>query len=491
MPSRKDEHTSLLSKEVPFLQTTFQEKLSIAKEITLAAIPNIFSSLGSQLKDVISLYFVGHLNNPLFFAAAGFGLTWLNAFGTAVIFGFAAGFGTLASQAFGAKNFYKLGLLYQKSIVVMTCLLALLISVLWFTKAELIMLGFEEELASAIGHFIRYLMIDLIFYMLFEVTKFYLIAQNLFEIPACILFISTSLHIFWCHFFVNVMGLELIGMAIARTITDGTSMALLLIYVKLKNPCPESWFPWNKECLDGLVPYAKDIASHGSSVYIEWIAFEMTTIILGFLGDVTVLAAHSATLNYLFVNSTISLGLTLSMSVYVGNAAGEGSIIRAQKYAYTGLIMNFLVVSCLDILMFIFRGNIAAFYTSETNVNTLIMSMLTLYFCGMHGDLCCNTFAYLLRTLGQDKYVLKGFICSYYGIGVTSSLIFSVWFGFGYYGVWGSLLLGCYVLLLFNFLRFKNLNWELEVNKIYLEMRRKSINEESQNQTELQNFSSY
>jgi len=461
-----------------YSELTFSEKLDIVKEIAYAAFPNILSSLTAGLKDVISLYFIGHLNNPLIFAALGFAVTWTSAFGTALIFGLAGGFGLIASQAYGASNYRKLGLLYQKSLVVASSILLAICLVLWFTRAELVMMGFEENLAAEIGDFIRCLLLDLFLFMGYEMTRYYLIAQNIFYIPALVLIISTILHIFWCHFFVNVLGMELTGIAIARTITDGTSLFLVYLYIRIKNPCPESWFPWTSECLDGIVAFAKDISSHGSSIYIEWVAFEITTIVIGFLGDVTVLAAHVASINYIFMNSTISLGLTLATCVFVGNSAGEGSLEKVQRYAYVGLTMNFSVVTCLNLVMLLFREHIALFYTEEANVARLIATILTFYFFGMHADLGCNMFGFLLRTLGQDRFVLKGFIFSYYGVGVTLSLITAGLFDFGFYGVWTSLLLGCYVMLALNTFRFLSLKWDEEVKKISLEMKRRSLNEE-------------
>jgi len=486
MQYRKESYQPLLNKEVPFLESSFQEKLNVAKEITIAAIPNIFSSIGSQLKDVISLYFIGRLGSPLLFAAAGFGLTWANAFGIALIFGFTTGFGTLASHAFGAQNFRRMGILYQKSIVVISILLLCLGSILWFTRAELLMLGFEEEFATEVGNFIRCLTLDLFFYMLFEINRFYLTAQNIFDVPACIIFISTALHILWCHIFVNVLGLELLGMALSRTLTDGISVLLIYLYIKYKNPCPESWIPWTKECLEGVFSYGKELASHGGAIYAEWTAFETMTMIIGFLGDVNVLAAHSASLNYLFINSTISLGVILSMNVFVGNAAGEGDIVKAKKYAYIGLAMDLIVVTCLDIFMFVYRKQIAGFYTTDPTVRVLIMDILLIYSFGMHFDLCCNSFANLLRTLGQDKFVLKAFFVSYYGVGLTCAIIASLWLGYGYHGVWGSVIFGCFVMLALDLVRFFGLDWEFEVKKISNEMRRKSLTDDSENQIELQ-----
>ena len=463
---------SLGSNDTSFKEMKFRERLDIMKEIAQGALPNIISSIGSLLKDAISLYFIGHLDRPLLFAALGFGLTWSNAFATAVIFGFAAGFGTLASQAFGAKNYYKLGLLYQKIFVVCTAILIFICMFLWFTKDQLIAMGFEEDLSREIGVFIRWLVLDFFFCMLFEVNRFYLVAQGAFYVPAYILMITTTLHIFWCHIFINQMGLELIGMSLARTVTDGTSAALIMLYVKLRNPCPQSWFPWTRECLKELGPFTKDIASHGSSVYAEWIAFEISTIIIGFMGNVSMLAAHAATLNYIFLNYTITFGFTLAMSVFVGNAAGEGSVNKAQKYAYIGLAMNYSLVTLLNLVMFFSRESISYFYTGEESVRVYIVTMLTFYIFGMHGDLGCNILAYLLRTLGQDRYVLQCYLVSYYGVGVTASVITGLYTPLGYYGVWASLICGCWIMFSLNAYKFWSLDWNKEVETICNEMKK-------------------
>jgi len=332
-------------------------------------------------------------------------------------------------------------------------------------------MGFEEDLSSNIENFIRWLILDFYLSMLFEVTRFYLVAQNAFHVPAYILAVTTTLHIFWCHLLISVMELELVGMSIARTITDGTAATIILLYAKYRNPCPQSWFAWTPECLKGLWSFTKDIASHGSSVYAEWIAFEISTIMLGFLGDVTVLAAHAATLNYVFLNYNVAFGFTLATTVFVGNAAGEGSLHKAQKYAYMGLIMNGALITCLDVFMLLSRHSIAHFYTEEIGVRTYIATMLGFYFFGMHGDLGCNTLAYLLRTLGQDRFVLKSYLICYYGIGVTLSLITGIWLGYGYYGIWASLIFGCWLMLGLNATRFMQLNWSKEIRKICHDMK--------------------
>jgi len=84
----------------------------------------------------------------------------------------------------------------------------------------------------------------------------------------------------------------------------------------------------------------------------------------------------------------------------------------------------------------------------------------------MHGDLLCNTLSFILRVLGKEDFVLMGFLISYYGVGLTCSLTFGVWFGLGYPGVWTSLVIGFYLMLAVCAFKLKQIDWNKEVSRI-------------------------
>ena len=454
------------SNDKSFAKLTRQDIFDTSKKILAAAIPNIFSSFGGLLKDVISLYFVGHLNDALLFATFGFGMTWFSGFASSIIFGFAAGFGTLASQAFGARNYRKLGILYQRMLVLAAISIIFMWVFLCMTGPILAMIGYPEDLRTEVASFVKALLLDLVFYSIMEITKYYLVAQNIFNISAYILTFTSILHLFWCYLFTNVFNLELTGLAIARTITDATSAGLLLLYVKVKNPNPESWIPWNAECLKDLWSFTKELLSHGSSIYIEWITFELSTLMMAYLNDVVALAAYTATLNLTFLNFTLTFGFTIGTSTLVANAVGEGSPNKARKYAWVGLGLIMSLVTILDIILLFFKGGIPAFYTGEINVQNVMASMLAIYAFGMPVDIGSNALGYFLRATGQDKFVLRSFLFSYYMIGLVSCLVFGVLLGFGYAGIWWSLIAGFYTMFILNIQRMYYLDWEVEVKNV-------------------------
>jgi len=465
-----DKHFQLLETQddhdKSFSQLTREEVIETAKTIAKAAIPNIFTSVGFLLKDVISMYFVGHLNNALLFAAFGFGMTWFNGFAGAIVFGCAAGFGTLAAQAFGAKNYRKLGILYQRMFVVAAISIIFMWIFLAMTESILLKMGYEANLAVEVASFVKSLWLNLVFYTILEVTKYYLVAQNIFNISAYILIFTSFIHLFWCHLFTNVFDMKLTGLAIARTITDATSAALLILYIKIKNPNPESWIPWQPECVKDLWNFTKELLSHGSSIYIEWITFEISTLMMAYLNNVVVLAAYTACLNLTFLNFTLTFGFTIATSTLVGNAVGEGAANKARKLAWIGLGMILTLVAILDLCLLTFRHTVATFYTDEISVQEVTATMFALYFFGMPLDIGSNTLGYFLRATGQDKFVLRSFLISYYMIGLVSCFFLGLVFGLGFYGIWFGLIAGFYVMFALNIRRMYYLDWQVEVKNV-------------------------
>ena len=116
--SKHDRLQKTFAKGDPIPLLILKEAIAAGKIISTTAIPDILNTTGDGHKDFISMYFIGHLNQPSLFAAFEFGMAWYSGFVLGIIFGPTAGLGTLASQAFEAKNYKNLGLLYQKVLVV-------------------------------------------------------------------------------------------------------------------------------------------------------------------------------------------------------------------------------------------------------------------------------------------------------------------------------------------------------------------------------------
>eukprot|EP01095_Lingulamoeba_sp_RSL-Kostka_P001085 TRINITY_DN11509_c0_g1_i1.p1 TRINITY_DN11509_c0_g1~~TRINITY_DN11509_c0_g1_i1.p1 ORF type:complete len:211 (+),score=49.81 TRINITY_DN11509_c0_g1_i1:94-726(+) len=94
------------------------------------AVPIMITYFCSMFIGIVSLMFVGHLGvNEL--AGSALGNMICNISGYSIIIGLLSGYDTVASQAFGAKEYKKLGIFAQRSVII--CAVAVIpISIVWF-----------------------------------------------------------------------------------------------------------------------------------------------------------------------------------------------------------------------------------------------------------------------------------------------------------------------------------------------------------------------
>ena len=110
------------------------------------------------------------------------GFMFSNITGTSVIVGAGIGFAPLCSQAFGAKNYRRCGILLQRQLVLHTCI-CLPIAVLWAGAGPLLAaLGQPAGIAELAGVFILYRLPGLFFMMLNENLGNFLKSQCIMQV---------------------------------------------------------------------------------------------------------------------------------------------------------------------------------------------------------------------------------------------------------------------------------------------------------------------
>jgi len=81
---------------------------------------------------------------------------------------------------------------------------------------------------------------------------------------------------------ISYMGYEYYWLtAVSKDLVSLFNLLGLLLYIKIWNPCPESWIPWDKECLCDWSGYLKIALPIAFSFYLEGVMFETFTILAG------------------------------------------------------------------------------------------------------------------------------------------------------------------------------------------------------------------
>jgi multidrug resistance protein, MATE family len=113
------------------------------------------------------------------------------------------------------------------------------------------------------------------------------------------------------------------------------------------------------------------------TMIMETSLFSAVAVLMGRFGVVP-LAAHQIAINYAALMFMVPVGLTLAITVRVGQALGAGDRSAARFRGFLGIGVSAAFMGCSAIFMIFFPEFIASIYTQDTEVIVLAASLLTL-----------------------------------------------------------------------------------------------------------------
>jgi len=99
-------------------------------------------------------------------------------------------------------------------------------------------------------------------------------------------------HPLWCYIFAFVFDGGLVGIGYARSVSEYLGYVILVLIIKKKNLIAETWyFSYDfKIIFSNWIDFLKIAIPVGSLVFLEWIFFEIQTILIGKLNNNAMLA---------------------------------------------------------------------------------------------------------------------------------------------------------------------------------------------------------
>ncbi len=113
------------------------------------------------------------------------------------------------------------------------------------------------------------------------------------------------------------------------------------------------------------------------SVVSEAGLFSAVAVLMGTLGA-SVVAAHQIAINFAATMFMVPLALHSALTIRVGHALGRGQPALARRIGIIGVLMCGGLMAISAIMLLFFRADVAAFYTSDSEVLTLAVSLLTM-----------------------------------------------------------------------------------------------------------------
>lgn len=151
-----------------------------------------------------------------------------------------SGFGTLCGQAYGAKQYHKLGIYLQQAWIVLVSVAAILCPLLVFASPILKALGQDKHIAETAG-VVALWFIPLTFsFAVLCACNIFLQSQSKIVVLSCFSFVSLLVHIFLSWLLTVRYKFGISGAMISTTLAYWIPNVGMLIYI-LSGGCRETW----------------------------------------------------------------------------------------------------------------------------------------------------------------------------------------------------------------------------------------------------------
>ncbi|XP_075041570.1 multidrug and toxin extrusion protein 1-like [Mixophyes fleayi] len=267
------------------------------------------------------------------------------------------------------------------------------------------------------------------------------------------------------YIFLYVLGLGVMGSAMANTMSQYLEAVLLFCYIMWKKLHVDTWgvqsfndrlvvphttecylqkdgdmTRWTTACFEDWGSFIRLAIPSMLMLCIEWWAFEIGIILSGILG-VEDLGAQSVIYQLATIFFMVPLGYGIAACVLVGQALGAGDIAQAKKSMVVAIIMTeaCALISC--ILLVSLKDVIGYVFTSDEGIVTLVSYVLPVYAVCQLFDGCVATCSGILRGTGKQKIGAIFNAIGFYVVGlpVGISLMFAA--KIGILGFWLGILI--------------------------------------------------
>uniref|UniRef100_A0A3P9PM68 Multidrug and toxin extrusion protein n=1 Tax=Poecilia reticulata TaxID=8081 RepID=A0A3P9PM68_POERE len=406
--------------------------------------PLLLSRILNFLLPFVITIFCGHIGNA---ELAGYALAsaTINVTTTATGYGLTIACDTLISQTYGSRNMKRVGVILQKStlILLMFCLpcWALLVN----SHNLLLLLQQGHEVARYILHIKTDFCLFLFQAMfLHQLQVSYLQNQGIILPQMYTAAVANILNLGINYLLISVLKLGVIGSAAANSLSQIIICLLLFGYIRWKKLYKQTWGGWSTESLQGWGSYMKLAVPSAFMICFEWWVWEVGGFLAGWLGEDDLAAQHLmveiGAITYMF-----PLGIHAAACVRVGNALGAGNTSRAIITCKVALVLSgvlalfqgFILAGCKSVIGYIF--------TSDAKIVQLVSDNLTVYTFLQFLDALLCVCSGILVGCGMQKIAAVSNLIFYYLIGLPVGIALMFWAKLRILGLWLGLLICVFI----------------------------------------------
>ena len=341
------------------------------------AVPTIIVNLAMFMPQGVTAAYVGRRIGKE--AMDGFTLAnlTLNLLSLSLLLGICTANDTLSPQAFGAQNYGEVGLLSIRGYIVGCSIIVPFIIVLYFVFEPILLALSQPPIAAGYASlFYNTFMWSFPFYILYVTIWKFLSAQEIMKPLIIVAVICCGPYLFTVlPLFIDWYGF--VGSAMALASYTVLQPLLLLLYLAIFRPHhKDTWkgLQWRKAVAIEPMKAYLELALGGIAAQAEWWFWEMFVLVGGMFG-VIALSIQTIAAQVIMVVLMIPLGTAIALSVRLGAIISHDSK-RAKTVMIWTLVVAFAFFSLLATLMYVFRYDLFAIFT--TNPTIIEVSIKTL-----------------------------------------------------------------------------------------------------------------
>ncbi|RAL46612.1 hypothetical protein DM860_004891 [Cuscuta australis] len=415
------------------------------KEVNRIALPMIVVTVSQYLLRTSPMLMLGHLGElPL--SSASIATSLCNVTGYSLLYGMSSALETLCGQAYGARQYRKLGTFALGSILCLF-LVCIPVSILWlFTKNLLILIGQDHAIAVEAGKYATWLIPTLFPYAILQSLVRYLQAQSLIVPMMWSSVASLCFHLPVCWAFVFKLNLGIAGAALSIGLSYWLNVILILAHAKESSTCERSRPAFSRDVYSTMGDFFRFAIPSAVMVCLEWWSFELIVLLSGILPNPKL---ETSVLSICFTTTSVHYHIPYSFataaSVRISNALG-GDKPEAAKLA----LLTVVVLSAAEFLLasgalFSLRSVWGYVFSYEEEVSGYVEEMVPLLCLSIMLDGTQAVLSGVARGSGWQSLGAFVNLGSYYLVGVPMALLLGFVFDLKGQGLWGGLLAGSLV----------------------------------------------
>ncbi|XP_071770729.2 multidrug and toxin extrusion protein 1 [Centroberyx gerrardi] len=421
--------------------------------------PLVLTRILTYLLPFVVTMFCGRLGNEVM---AGYGLAngALNITTVATGFGLALACDTLVSQTFGGRNLLRVGVILQRSILILLLFCLPCWGLLINAQAILLCLGQEPEVVSIAQLYITAYLpaVPVLFMNHLQVS--YLQNQGIIRPQLYTTAMANIANLATNYILIHWLDLGVHGSAAANTLSQFYNSAFLFAYIWWKKLHVKTWGGWSLASLQEWGSFMKLALPSTLMICFEWWLYEFGSVFAGLLSKYDLAAQHSVTM-LAYINYMFPLGIQGATCVRVGNALGAGDTAGAILTSKVSLALAGVMAITQGVVLSSAKTVIGFLFTSEQKIVDLVSHLMSVYTAVQLFDALVCVCTGIFLGSGKQKIAAVANFIGYYFIGLTLSITFMFVAKLRILGFWLGLLICVslqstfYILVII----FK-LNWE-------------------------------